>query len=70
MPSKRFRDLASGPRSEIGQSGKVPNSLKLSIQKVIDLEAFGAPIGPKAFEAISGSPVRTYIFAKIVKNLA
>ena len=46
--SKRFRDLAAGPRSEIGRSGKVPNFFKLSIEKVIDLEIFWPPSGPKA----------------------
>ena len=59
--SKRFRDLAAGPRSEIGRSGKVPNSFTLSIEKVIDLETFGLPSGPKAFEAISGPLVGTYM---------
>ena len=57
--SKRFRDLAAGPRSEIGQSGKVPNSFKLSIEKVIELETFGLLSGPKAFEAILGPGRRT-----------
>ena len=53
--SKRFRDLAAGPRSEIGQPGKVPNSFKLSIEKVIDLETFGPPSGPKASSSLLSS---------------
>ena len=53
--SKRFRDLAAGPQSEIGQSGKVPNSFKLSIEKVIDLEIFGPPSGPKASSSLLSS---------------
>ena len=67
--SKRFRDLAAGPRSEIGWSGKVPNSFTLSIEKVIDLETFGLPSGPKASSSLlSSETMKNIRFLRVLWN--
>ena len=59
-----------------GPGRRMPNSFKLSVQKVIDLETFGPPSGSRAFEAISGPGRRIHFsirltsrFSILVKNL-
>ena len=45
--SKRFRDLAAKPRSEISRSGKVPNSFKLLLKKCSISRFFGLRVVPR-----------------------